>query len=117
MRGRAGGGNTIGTREMSPFQVKTSRKWNCNHLISLTANNASAGHLLKFEETGSKNSLARFMLPVPKRGRHAASRDLAFRPFQNISVVQSIHAGTVLGLELAGRSGRPPHPTPARLWT
>lgn len=61
-----GSSNAIGTRESSPFVVRTSRRWMCNHLISLNAFNAARNHLFKFEELLSKNDLIRFMLPLPK---------------------------------------------------
>lgn len=67
-----GANNAVGVREHSPFEVRTARRWICNHLIALNAVNSARGHLVKFEELISKNPLVRFMLPVPK-GEGASS--------------------------------------------
>ena len=61
-----GATNAVGVREPSPFEVRTARRWMCNHLVALNAVNSARGHLMKFEEPSSKNPLVRFMLPVPK---------------------------------------------------
>ena len=61
-----GGSNAIGLREASPFIVRPKRRWTCNHLIQLNSVNPARGHLGRFEELVSRNSLVRFMLPLPK---------------------------------------------------
>lgn len=66
-----GGLNALGLRENSPFHVRTSRRWNCNHSIGLNVINPARQHLVAFESLIAKNSLVRFMLPLPK----AACRD------------------------------------------
>ena len=73
-----GATNAVGVREQSPFEVRTARRWMCNHLIALNAVNSARGHLVKFEELISKNPLVRFMLLVPK-GAGASSALLASR--------------------------------------
>ena len=61
-----GGMNAIGLKESSPFMVRTKRRWLCNHLIALNAINPARTHLVAFENLVGKNSLVRFMLPLPK---------------------------------------------------
>ncbi len=61
-----GGFNAIGAREFSPYQVRLARRWLCNHLIALNAVNPARSHLTNFETLVARNSLVRFMLPLPK---------------------------------------------------
>lgn len=61
-----GGANAVGLPSPSPFYVKTSRRWVCNHLIGLAGLNPAGTHFARFEALLAKDSLARFMLPLPK---------------------------------------------------
>ena len=61
-----GGFNVIGSSARSPFVVQTCRKWTCNHIISLITLGPSRRHLFKLEELITRNSLVKFMLPLPK---------------------------------------------------
>lgn len=63
-----GGLNAIGLKEPSPFTVKILSKRMCNHLIALNAVNPARSHLMRFEPLIAKDSLVRFMLPLPKDG-------------------------------------------------
>jgi hypothetical protein len=61
-----GGLNAVGLRDNSPFVVRTSRRWNCNHVIGLNVINPARDHLVSFHSLIQKNALVRFMLPLPK---------------------------------------------------
>lgn len=62
-----GGVNAWGMKERSPFFVRTpNRRWVCSHLIALAATNPAGPQMAKFRELIEKNSLVRFMLPLPK---------------------------------------------------
>jgi hypothetical protein len=59
--------NAIGLREGSPFFVRTPKRATiCNHLVQLNAINPAREHLTLFRQILLHDSLARFMLPLPK---------------------------------------------------
>jgi len=63
-----GGTNAIGLKESSPFTVRTRKRWTCNHLIGLAVPNPARTHLDRFRDIVSRNSLVRFLLPIPGGG-------------------------------------------------
>ena len=68
-----GGVNAIGLKEPSPLLVRTRRRWVCNHLVSLNATNPARTHLDRFADLVGRNSLVRFMLPLPRDEDHGVA--------------------------------------------
>lgn len=67
--------NAVGLREPSPFFVRARRGAICNHLVQLNALNPAREHLTLFRNILRDDSLARFLLPLPKVDAGVAALD------------------------------------------